>query len=92
MIVSASLEIYLSDWCKKLEVELISTQLEVENGTLTGRYCRGDCSGNEKRRRILERYKIDEYAVVYAYGDTHEDKEMLSMASRRYFRWKELTD
>jgi len=92
VIVSASLEIYLSDWCKKLEVDLISTQLEVKTGALTGRYCRGDCSGNEKRRRILEKYKIDEYAVVYAYGDTYEDKEMLSMANRRYFRWKELTE
>jgi phosphatidylglycerophosphatase C len=28
---------------------------------------------------------------VYAYGDTSEDREMLALAHRKYFRWTEVS-
>lgn len=92
VVVSASLDVYLSYWCKSIGVELICTQLEEKSGTLTGRYVRGDCSGGEKLRRIREQYDIGRYSLIYAYGDTDEDRDMLGIAHEKYYRWKQITD
>lgn len=89
VVVSASLYPYLSAWCRELGVELICTELEVKEGRVTGRYSGGDCSGHEKARRVRERYELERYPVIYAYGDTPEDAELLALAHRRYFRWRE---
>jgi HAD superfamily hydrolase (TIGR01490 family) len=90
VVVSASLHLYLSEWCREVGVELICTELEVKAGRVTGRYRGGDCTGREKARRVRERYELARYPVVYAYGDTPEDAELLALAHRRYFRWREL--
>ena len=55
---------------------------------LTGRYRRGDCSGAEKMARIRARYALQDYDAIYAYGDTDEDRQMLDMATKKYFRWQ----
>ena len=68
----------------------ICTTLEERRGRLTGRYVHGDCCGAEKALRILQRYELDRYSHVYAYGDSGEDREMLALAHRKYYRWKEI--
>jgi phosphatidylglycerophosphatase C len=90
VIVSASLGAYLSPWCQERGLELISTELEMRGGICTGWYRGGDCTGQEKARRIRERYDLRQYPLVFAYGDTHEDDAMLALAHRRFFRWREL--
>ncbi len=37
-------------------------------------------------------YALDRFAAVYAYGDTDEDREMLELADKRYFRWQEVRE
>jgi phosphatidylglycerophosphatase C len=90
VVVSASLDVYLRGWCREHGLDLICTELEVDRGIMTGRYREGDCVGKEKARRILERYRPDDYQEIYAYGDTHDDDDMLRLANRRYFRWREV--
>ncbi|HET9929374.1 MAG TPA: HAD family hydrolase [Polyangiaceae bacterium] len=90
VVVSASLDVYLESWCRTHSLALICTQLEVRNGRATGRYVDGDCTGAEKKRRVLQRYEPERYDLVYAYGDTAEDDEMLSLAHRKFFRWQEV--
>ena len=92
VVVSASLDAYLTPWCHSMGVELICTELEERDGRFTGRYCQGDCSGPAKARRILERYDLSRYPVVYAYGDTSDDREMLELAHRKFYRWREIHD
>ncbi|HKO94172.1 MAG TPA: HAD family hydrolase [Polyangiaceae bacterium] len=92
VVVSASLDSYLRNWCQELGLALICTELEQERGVLTGEYAGGDCTGPEKARRVRERYDLSQYPVVYAYGDTPEDYELLSLASKRYFRWQEMAE
>jgi phosphatidylglycerophosphatase C len=89
-VVSGSLDTYLVHWCSSQGVDLICTQLEESNGELTGRYVGRDCIGAEKVRRIRERYDLAAYPVIYAYGDTEDDREMLGLAQKKYFRWKEV--
>lgn len=91
VVVSASLDVYLGPWCERRGLDYICTTLQEDEGRLTGRYLHGDCSGAEKARRIAERYDLDRYAVVYAYGDSGEDREMLELAHVKYYRWKEIS-
>ncbi|HYJ07920.1 MAG TPA: HAD-IB family phosphatase, partial [Polyangiaceae bacterium] len=67
VVVSASLDVYLADWCQKLGVELLCTELEAREGVLTGHYRSGDCCGEEKAKRVQERYDLQRFGVVYAY-------------------------
>jgi len=92
VIVSASLDVYLEPWCRTLGADVICTQLETRNGRLTGRYVHGDCCHEQKARRIRERYVLAEYETIHAYGDTEEDREMLDIADRKYFRWQEVAE
>lgn len=56
---------------------------------LTGRYLGAQCMGEEKARRVRERVDLSAYPLVYAYGDTKEDRELLELAHRRVYRWQE---
>ena len=91
VVVSASLDVYLGPWCDRQGVDYICTTLEERDGRLTGNYFQGDCSGPEKVRRILQRYELARYAIVYAYGDSVEDREMLELAHKKYYRWTEIS-
>jgi phosphatidylglycerophosphatase C len=90
VVVSGALDLSLAHWCRQHQLELIGSELEVADGVLTGRYRGEQCVGKEKPRRILENYDLRDFPVVYAYGDTTEDLDMLSIASRKYFRWQEI--
>lgn len=90
VVVSASLDLYLTPWCGKHGLDLICTEMERRNGLTTGRYIAGDCSGKEKARRIKQRYRLSDYDTIYAYGDSSEDREMLDLADIKYMGWQQL--
>ncbi|MDC4617455.1 HAD-IB family hydrolase, partial [Acinetobacter baumannii] len=31
-----------------------------------------------------------QYSIIYAYGDTPNDYEMLELAHRKYYKWQEI--
>jgi phosphatidylglycerophosphatase C len=86
VIVSASMENWLIAWCQKNNLNLISTKLEVKDNLLTGRFLTLNCNGIEKVNRIKEKYCLEDYGVIYAYGDSKGDKEMLSIADKKYYK------
>ena len=90
VVVSASIDLWLKDWCKARQVELIATMLEVKDGRVTGRFLTKNCHGREKVRRIEERFNLSEFDYTYAYGDRPGDRPMLAMANERYYRWKRI--
>lgn len=92
VVVSGGLDVYLSPWCKEHGLELICSSLQHRDGVLTGRYLGEQCVLAEKARRVLERYDLGAHATVYAYGDTPEDRDLLGLASKRYYRWQEIGD
>ena len=81
VIVSASLELYLKKLAKKLGMELIATKLKIKNGKITGELGSPNCYGEEKVKRIKEKYDLNLYSSIYAYGDSKGDKEMLKITS-----------
>lgn len=89
VIVSASMENWLIAWCEKNYINLISTKLEVKDNKLTGRFSTLNCHGIEKVSRIKELYNLEDYEVIYAYGDSKGDKEMLNIADEKYYKYFE---
>jgi HAD superfamily hydrolase (TIGR01490 family) len=88
VVVSASLDVYLTPWCDERGYDLLCTRLETRNGRLTGQYAGPDCAGDEKARRVRAAYPLGQFETVYAYGDSHEDTALLELAHERYFRWQ----
>lgn len=88
VVVSASFESWLKDWCEEYSLDLICSKLEVKNGLVTGKFQGKDCIGMEKVRRIKEKYDLTEYQTIYAYGDSEGDSEMLELADVKYYRWE----
>lgn len=86
VVVSASIESWLQPWCNKHGVELIATQLEFVNGIITGKLKGNNCYGIEKEISIKQRFNLDEYEHIYAYGDSRGDREMLALADTKRFR------
>ena len=84
VLVSASIDIYLKYVCEILSIDLICTQVEQDQQRYTGRYLTADCSCEYKAQRIQEKYELDSYHAVYAYGNSIEDKQMLSLADFSY--------
>lgn len=91
VVVSASLDAYLAPWCRQHDLDYICTTLEHRGGRLTGRYVDGDCAGFEKVRRIRARFDLRQYATIYAYGDSLEDRHMLELADKKFYRWEEIS-
>lgn len=86
IIVSASIKCWLKSWCDKNSVELVSTKLEVKDNILTGKFATKNCYGIEKATRIKKIYKLSEYDFIYAYGDSHGDKELLALADKSLYK------
>ena len=86
VIVSASAGNWIRQWSDSLSLELISTSLEIMNGRITGRLKGRNCYGAEKVRRIRERWNLDEFGEIYAYGDTEGDRPMLALATKSYYK------
>jgi phosphatidylglycerophosphatase C len=86
ILVSASLGAYLHPLGDLLEVDaVLCTEMEVIDGVLTGRLVGKNCRGEEKVSRVQkwrEEAGIDVQDLVYAYGDSSGDKQLLDLFSQ----------
>ena len=87
-VVSASLDFYLSCWCRSQGINWVCSELETKNNKLTGRYVSGDCSLENKVSAIKRKVNLSDFKTIYAYGDTTEDMPMLALAHEKYFNWQ----
>ena len=86
VIVSASIECWLKPWCDKNNLDLIATKLKITQGIVTGKFLTKNCYGIEKANRVQEKYNLDDYDHIYAYGDSRGDKELLELADERFYK------
>ena len=85
VIVSASVEIWFQAWCDSLGLEFLSTELAFSGEVFTGAFERPNCYGEEKVKRIMEKYDLSLFDKVYAYGDSKADQFMMSLAHESFF-------
>jgi phosphatidylglycerophosphatase C len=85
ILVSASLGAYLHPLGDLLEVDaVLCTELEEINGLLTGKLDGNNCRGTDKASRVTKWCEDSGIALgdlVYAYGDSTGDKELLELFS-----------
>ena len=81
IIVSASVENWIAPWAQSVGFDcVIATKLEIKKGSLTGKFASNNCNGPEKIKRLLSEYPDRSNYVLYAYGDSDGDKELLAGA------------
>jgi len=85
ILVSASLGAYLHPFGDLLEVDaVLCTELEEVDGILTGKLDGKNCRGEEKATRVqkwCEGAGISAQNLVYAYGDSSGDVQLLELFS-----------
>ena len=81
-VISASIFEWVQPWCEKIGVSrVLATQIEVDaNGIISGRFATKNCYGKEKVRRLLEVEPERRSYILYAYGDSCGDKEMIAFS------------
>ena len=87
VVVSASIFNYLKPWCDEMGFDLISTELEVNDGKLTGRFSTPNCNGKEKVKRIKEKYNLKEFDEIHVFGNSKGDFPMLELGTHKYYRF-----
>jgi len=87
VLVSASLVHYLVPWASKAGFDhVIGSSLATDDqGVVSGKLHGGNCYGDQKAKRIRE-WLGGTDAIVYAYGDSRGDRELLAMADHPFYR------
>jgi HAD superfamily hydrolase (TIGR01490 family) len=86
LVVSASLDDYLLDWCESMNLELLATKLEVKNDCLTGKIKGKNCYGIEKKRRLIEYLDLSNFSDIFVYGDSKGDLPLMELANHKHFK------
>lgn len=87
IIISASPSEWLTQWAASHPVAaIISTEEEIVDGTLTGKFISSACYGKKKQQELEKYVKEHEIKQVYAYGDSRGDADMLAAADHPFFR------
>jgi phosphatidylglycerophosphatase C len=86
VVVTASAEDWIADWCRRMNLQLIATKLEVKDDRITGRIAGLNCHGEEKVRRIRAQYQLDQYRSIICYGDSSGDQPMLALGTTRFYK------
>ena len=88
IVISASLELYVRPWALKTGFdEVLATQLEMRpDGSVSGNLLGENCFGGEKVKRLEALLGARTNYILYAYGDSRGDKELLSVADYAYYQ------
>jgi len=88
ILVSASPEVYLTPWAEKMGINHVcASKLALDDdGNVSGKLDGLNCRGKEKVRRLQELLGDKKEYVLYAYGDSPGDREMLSLADHAFYR------
>ena len=87
VVVSASAENWIRDWCNKMELQFLGTRLMDENNIISGKLSGANCNGQEKVNRIKMAFDLSAYSSIYCYGDTKGDTSMLSLATHPFYQY-----
>ena len=84
VIVSASIDNWVQPFFPSVKV--LGTQIEVEEGRLTGHFLTKNCYGQEKVERIIAIYPERQTYQLVAFGDSRGDRELLAFADESHYK------
>ena len=80
-VVSASIKEWVRPWCERQGVKnVLTTEVEVADGLLTGRFSIPNCYGQEKVHRFLSEEPQRETYELCVYGDSAGDDALMAIA------------
>lgn len=91
IVVSGAFELYVAPWCAAEGVECLASRLETRHGRFTGRYLGAQCVGAAKVERVRAHCEVAGFSTIHAWGDTPEDDALLALASRRFYRGRDVS-
>ena len=86
VVVSASAENWVSEWCAANGLQCLATRLAITDGKITGTLHGNNCNADEKVNRIKLAFNPADYQDIYCYGDTQGDKPMLALATHPFYQ------
>jgi len=86
IIITASSSIWLSAWCKKHHLELISTQFEIIEGKYSEKILGKNCEGLEKLAIVKKILAEEKDAISYGYGNTKADLPFLNALQHKHYK------
>lgn len=88
IVISANIEDLVGKWCGKAGIsEYSCTILSKRNGILTGRINGANCYGKEKVKRLTSLVGTLDKFLIYAYGDSKGDSELLEIADHPFYKF-----
>ncbi len=79
IILTASSPIWLSEWCRLNELDLIGTVFVKSGKNYTGKINGKNCHGLQKMIIVEKIINETEFNLTYGYGDSKADKNFLSI-------------
>jgi HAD superfamily hydrolase (TIGR01490 family) len=86
IIVSATIENFISQWCTDNDILLIATKIEFQENKVNGKFATKNCYGQEKVNRITKLVNIENFKTIFAYGNSRGDKEMLELGNQSFYK------
>jgi phosphatidylglycerophosphatase C len=87
VLVSTSPALYLRHWVAGAGFDgVLATELEFHGGRFSGSFASPNCLGAGKMRRLQQGLGSESPHVLYAYGDTRDDPEMLALGEHARLR------
>lgn len=87
VIISASIGHWVRHFAEALGADqLLATQIEIQDGKLTGRFSTKNCYGAEKVNRLSAAFPDRSQYYLIAYGDSRGDKELLNSADEQHYK------
>ncbi len=85
-IVSASLDIWLTQISEHLGVGLICTKANYENDVFDGKFSTPNCNRDEKPKRVARELQLENYGQISYFGDSKGDLAMKAIVTNFQYR------
>ncbi len=79
IILTASSSLWLSEWCRSNELDIIGTEFVKSKDNYTGKINGENCYGLQKKIIIEKILNETPFNLTYGYGDSKADKNFLSI-------------
>lgn len=81
VIVSASISNWIKPWAQTNGFDkILATEINTQGQYIDGTFASTNCYGQEKVNRLINAFPDREKYILYAYGDSSGDKELLALA------------
>lgn len=84
IIISASIVNWIKPWAYEMNIKtVLGTEIEIKNDIIEGVFSSKNCYGQEKVNRLIAKYPNRDEYILYAYGDSAGDKELLAFSDHQ---------